>query len=53
VLTWVQAMLSRRFVVMRLTRFGWTPDGSAGRAVFADVPAGIIDDGIDVSRYGA
>src|SRR6266404_6955106 len=41
VLTWVHAMLSRRFVVMRLP----------GRAVFADVPACIVNDGIDVGRY--
>ena len=45
------AMLSKRFVAIGLT-VDWLTylDGLSGRRVFSDVPAGIVHDGINVSR---
>ncbi len=40
--TWVHAILSKRFVAMP----------SPGRRIFGDVPACVIDNGIDVRRQG-
>src|SRR5258707_13185093 len=50
VLTWVHAMLSKRFVAIGLT-VDWLTylDRLSGRRVFPDVPSAIVHDGIDVS----